>query len=67
MESMADVKPKVSAILKGAPLFAALTDTEIQSLAARTVVRSYSAGESLFSAGDPCAGLYLISSGRVRI
>ena len=67
MESMADVKPKVSAILKGAPLFAALTDTEIESLAARAVVRSYSAGESLFSEGDPCAGLYLIASGRVRI
>jgi CRP/FNR family transcriptional regulator, cyclic AMP receptor protein len=67
MESMADGKPKVSAILKGATLFAALTDTEIESLAARAVVRSYSAGESLFSEGDPCAGLYLIASGRVRI
>jgi len=33
MESMAGVKPKVSAILKGAPRFAALTDTEIESLA----------------------------------
>lgn len=67
MESMADVKPKVSAILKGAPLFAALTDAEIESLATRAVVRSYAAGESLFSEGDPCAGLYLIASGRVRI
>jgi hypothetical protein len=33
---MADVTPRVSAILKGAPLVAALTDTEIESLAART-------------------------------
>jgi CRP-like cAMP-binding protein len=48
MEWMADVKPKLSAILKGAPLFAALTDAEIQSLAARTVVRSYGTGEALF-------------------
>jgi len=64
---MAAVKPIVSAILKGAPLFAALTDAEIESLAARTVVRSYSPGELLFSEGDPCAGLYLIASGRVRI
>ena len=67
METMADVKSKVSAILKGAPLFAALTETEIESLAARTVVRSNLAGESLFSEGDPCAGLYLTVSGRVRI
>jgi CRP/FNR family transcriptional regulator len=67
MESMADDKPKVSSILKGVPFFAALTDTEIESLAARAVVRSYPPGESLFSEGDPCAGLYLIASGRVRI
>ncbi len=38
MESMADVKPKVSFILKEAPLFAALTDTEIEALAAQAVV-----------------------------
>jgi hypothetical protein len=46
--TMPTLSPKFSAILKGAPLFAALTDTEIESLAARAVVRSYSAGESLF-------------------
>ena len=67
MESMANVKPKVPAILKGTPLFAALTDTEIESLAARTVVRTYSTGELLFSEGDPCGGLYLIASGHIRI
>jgi CRP/FNR family transcriptional regulator, cyclic AMP receptor protein len=64
---MAVGKSVVSAILKCAPLFAALTDSEIESLSARTAVRSYSAGELLFSEGDPCAGLYLIASGRVRI
>jgi CRP/FNR family transcriptional regulator, cyclic AMP receptor protein len=64
---MADVKPNVSVILKEAALFAALTDRELESLVARTVVRSYTAGELLFSEGDPCAGLYLIASGRVRI
>jgi CRP/FNR family transcriptional regulator len=67
MEAMAGVKPNVSAILKAAPLFTALTDTEIKSLAARTDVRAYAPGELLFSEGDPCAGLYLIAAGRVRI
>jgi len=67
MESMAEAKRKLSAILKGVPLFAALTDAELESLTARTIVRCYSAGELLFSEGDPCAGLYLIASGRVRI
>jgi len=67
MESMALAKPEVSAILKSAPLFAALEDVEIASLSARTAVRSYAPGELLFSEGGPCAGLYLVASGRVRI
>ena len=48
-------------------MFAALTESEIAVLSARTAVRSYSAGEVLFSEGEPCSGLYLIASGRVRI
>ncbi len=48
-------------------MFAALTEAEIAFLSARTAVRSYSAGEVLFSEGEPCSGLYLIASGRVRI
>jgi CRP/FNR family transcriptional regulator len=67
MKAMAETNFSMSATLKRAPLFAELTDIEIQSLAARTVVRSYAPGELLFSEGDPCAGLYLIASGRVRI
>jgi len=54
-------------ILKATPLFAALTDPEMQALSARTGARSYSPGEVLFSEGEPCAGLYMIASGRVRI
>lgn len=54
-------------MLKGIPLFAALTDREIEFLSARTAVQSYAPGQLLFSEGDPCGGLYLISSGRVRI
>src|SRR3954469_7718012 len=54
-------------VLKASPLFAALSDSEMEALAARTGSRSYSSGELLFSEGEPCAGLYLIVSGRVRI
>jgi CRP/FNR family transcriptional regulator, cyclic AMP receptor protein len=64
---MAPIKPSISAVLKSTPLFAALTDAEVEFLGARTGVRSYSPGELLFSEGEPCAGLYLIASGRVRI
>jgi CRP-like cAMP-binding protein len=54
-------------ILKGTPLFAALDDAELSSLAARCGVCSYGAGEVLFSEGEPCKGLFIVVSGRVRI
>jgi CRP/FNR family transcriptional regulator len=53
--------------LKAGSLFATLTDVEMEFLARRTRSRSVSAGELLFSEGDPCAGLFMIASGRVRI
>jgi CRP/FNR family cyclic AMP-dependent transcriptional regulator len=54
-------------ILKATPLFAALDESEVNSLAARCGMRPYSQGEILFSEGDQCKGLYIIVSGRVRI
>jgi len=57
----------VKQILKGTPLFAALDDAELSSLAARCGVRRFSAGEVLFSEGEPCKGLYVVVDGRVRI
>lgn len=60
-------RPSPVEVLKAAPLFAALTETEIQALSARTATRSCSPGELLFSEGEPCAGLYMIAAGRIRI
>ncbi len=54
-------------VLRASPLFAALSDLEMKALSERTGSRSYSSGELLFSEGEPCAGLYMIVSGRVRI
>jgi CRP/FNR family transcriptional regulator len=54
-------------ILKATQLFAALDDAELSSLAARCGIRSYSPGEILFSEGEPCHGLFVVVSGRVRI
>jgi CRP-like cAMP-binding protein len=36
-------------------------------LAARTVRKLFSAGELLFSEGEPCNGLHIIARGKVRI
>jgi CRP/FNR family transcriptional regulator, cyclic AMP receptor protein len=54
-------------ILKATPLFAALDDSEVTSLAQRCGIRPYAPGEILFSEGEPCKGLYIVVSGRVRI
>jgi len=60
-------RTNVAATLKAVALFAPLDDSEIAYLAARARVRSYSTGELLFSEGEPCSGLYVVASGRVRI
>ena len=59
--------PSIREALKDAALFAALDESELNSLAARCGLRSYSPGEILFSEGQSCAGLYIVTSGRIRI
>ena len=54
-------------VLQAAPLFAGLDDADLNSLAARSGIRGYPAGELLFSEGDPCLGLFIVVAGRVRI
>src|ERR1043165_1928388 len=54
-------------ILRRVQIFSGLTETELQFLAERAVPRNYRKGELLFMEGDPCTGLFVIQSGRVRI
>jgi CRP/FNR family cyclic AMP-dependent transcriptional regulator len=48
-------------------IFSGLTENELAFLAQRAVPRQYSAGEVVFSEGEPCSGLYVVESGQVRI
>lgn len=57
----------VASSLASVALFSGLSPEEVRLLAARFVRRHFSAGELLFSEGDPCRGLYIIDSGRLRI
>jgi CRP/FNR family transcriptional regulator len=57
----------IDKILRKTPLFAALTEDEIEALARRTSTKRFERGELLFNEGDPCAGLFLIASGKIRI
>jgi len=62
-----DYTSSAAEILRRVPIFSELTDTELRFLSERAVPRKYESGEQLFSEGDPCAGLYVIESGNVRI
>lgn len=60
---------KTSAVdtLRRVSIFADLSETELKFLAEHAVARHYNKGELVFSEGDPCAGLFVIESGHLRI
>lgn len=49
------------------PIFSGLTESELAFLAQRAVPRHYAPGEVVFAEGEPCAGLYVVESGHIRI
>ena len=57
----------VKLVLRKTPLFAGLTEQEMQALAARVNKKHFQRGELLFSEGDSCTGLFLVASGQIRI
>lgn len=57
----------LAAVLVRAELLKNLSQPELQTLAGRTVRKLFTAGELLFSEGEPCNGLHIIASGKVRI
>lgn len=63
----AGISKGAEAVLRKTPLFASLTEKELEALAARTIRRQFRRGELLFSEGDPCSGLFLVASGKIRI
>jgi len=54
-------------VLRMTPLFANLTQDEMHALAKRVSSKHFARGEQLFGEGDPCTGLYLVASGKIRI
>jgi len=59
--------PQALEVLRRVPIFNGLTETELQFLAERALLRNYSKGELLFTEGDACTGLFVVESGKVRI
>ena len=54
-------------LLERLPLFAGFGHDALTRLSARCVTRTFPAGHVLFSTGEPCRGLYVVETGRVRI
>ena len=57
----------VEKILRKTPLFASLSDKEMTALAVRVSTKRFERGVLLFGEGDPCTGLFLVASGKIRI
>jgi CRP/FNR family transcriptional regulator len=59
--------PSKSELLAKVPLFAGLTASEIDALAQRAVEKRHSADEPLFWEGEPCAGMFILIQGSLKI
>jgi len=57
----------LAAVLERTELLKSLSPPELETLAGRTVRKHFTAGELLFSEGEPCHGLHIIARGKVRI
>jgi CRP/FNR family transcriptional regulator len=57
----------LAVVLGNTALLSSLSPAELRLLAARTVRKLFKAGEMLFSEGESCKGLHIISRGKVRI
>jgi CRP/FNR family transcriptional regulator len=60
-------KTSAADVFREVPILAGLSEAELQFLVERAVPRTYEKGELIFTEGDPCAGLFIIESGHVRI
>ena len=64
---MAETLADHSRLLAKVPIFSGLTGSELSFLSQRAVLRRYSPGQLVFGEGEPCAGLYVVESGHIRI
>ena len=53
--------------IRGVPLFASLSESAVQEIAARAEETDVAAGDWLFREGDPGEGLYVLRTGRLEV
>ncbi len=54
-------------LLRRVPYFASLPDEVLRSIAGAAVPRRYERGQVIFLEGEPCAGLFVVAEGEVKI
>ena len=54
-------------LLRRVPYFAGLTDEVLSALVAVAGSRHYARGQLILLEGDPCAGLYIVATGEIKI
>ena len=54
-------------LLRALPYFASLDEDTLAFIVAQAVRRTYSPDEVIFLEGDPCAGLFIVQTGHVKI
>ncbi len=64
---MPEISSSPAKALTRVPIFSGLTESELNFLAQRAVPRHFAPGETVFSEGEPCSGLYVVESGHIRI
>ncbi len=54
-------------LLRRVPYFAGLPDEVLRALVASATSRDFARGQVIFLEGDPCAGLYVVAAGTIKI
>jgi CRP/FNR family transcriptional regulator, cyclic AMP receptor protein len=62
-----DTQTRKAKALTRVPIFNGLAEHELNFISQRSVMRQYGAGEQIFGEGEPCQGLYVVETGRVKI
>src|SRR5579859_4678610 len=57
----------VISALRGCQLFAGLPPSDLENIAAVTVIKTLSKGDYLFREGDPAVGLYIVQRGALNV
>jgi len=64
---VAESREDIARILSKVLLFSGLSEPELGFLTQRAVVRDFAAGETVFTEGEPCAGLFVVETGYIRL